>query len=562
MDGIVIASIVYELKKNILGVHVKKIYQPEKNEIVLFVKKEKILLSANANYPGVYVLNEKKYKENPANAPMFCMILRKYILNAKIIDIEQINFDRIIGFKLENVNEFGDRFFYDLIIEIMGKHSNIILVDKNKKNIILDAIKHIDFKKSSKREILPGLKYKLICDENKFDLRKISENEFVDLIKKNDAPEKNFNGFGKLMAAEINFRKKNNLDYKVIRKNILENKFINQVLFDKENQAKYLASVDLKSLDDYKKENYESVFDAIEKFYSDKIKNDYLKQKKSDLEKIILANILKYEKKIELQKKDLARTKDKNELKLFAELIIANAYKNFVGQEFIFLENYYDGNKKIRINLDKNLSLVENANLYFKNYNKKKRAENVLIEQINKNKIELEYFKSVEENLKLCESDEDIDNIRDELYEQKIIKKRAKNKIEKKKNSPIKFISSDGFGIYVGKNNLQNDYLSFKFANGNDIWLHVKNMPSAHVIIRLNQKNISEQAIFEAANICVFYSKAKDLKNVEVDYTQKKFIKKMPGARPGMVIYKNYKTVCISVDKNLVNKLKLDEKYE
>lgn len=444
----------------------------------------------------------------------------------------------------------------------MGKHSNIILVDKNKKDIILDAIKHIDFKKSSKREILPGLKYKLICDENKFDLRKISENEFVNLIEKNDAPEKIFNGFGKLMAAEINFRKKNNLDYKVIRRDILENRFINQVLFDRENNAKYLSSINLKSLDDYKKENYENVFDAIEKFCRDKIKGDYLKQKKSDLEKIILANILKYEKKIELQKKDLARTKNKDELKLFAELIMANAYKNFVGQEFIFLENYYDGNKKIRINLDKNLSLVENANLYFKRYNKKKRAANVLIEQINKNKIELEYFKSVEENLKLCESDEDIDNIRDELYEQKIIKKRVKNKIEKKKNLPMRFVSSDGFDIYVGKNNLQNDYLSFKFANGNDIWLHVKNMPSAHVIIRLNQKNISERAIFEAANICVFYSKAKDLKNVEVDYTQKKFIKKMPDARPGMVIYKNYKTVCISVDKNLINKLKWDEKYE
>ncbi len=565
MDGIVIASIVYELKKNILGAHVNKIYQPEKNEILLFVKKKRILLSANANYPGIYFLSEKKYKENPVNAPMFCMILRKYILNAKIIDIEQINFDRIINFKLENVDEFGDRFFYDLIIEIMGKHSNTILVDKNEKNIILDAIKHIDFKKSSKREILPGLEYKLICDENKFDLRKISENEFVDLIKKNDAPEKIFNGFGKLMATEINFRKKNDLDYKVIRKDILENKFMNQVLFDKENNAKYLASVDLKSLADYKKESYESVFDAIEKFYSDKIKHDYLKQKKSDLEKIILGNILKYEKKIELQKKDLARAKDKDELKLFAELIMANAYKNFVWQEFIFLENYYDGNKKIRINLDKNLSLVENANLYFKKYNKKKRAENVLIEQINKNKIELEYFKSVEENLNLCESDEDIDNIRDELYEQKIIKKRVKNKknkIEKKKNLPMRFVSNDGFDIYVGKNNLQNDYLSFKFANGNDIWLHVKNMPSAHVIIRLNQKNISEQAIFEAANICVFYSKAKDLKNVEVDYTQKKFIKKMPGARPGMVIYKNYKTLCISVDKNLIEKLKWDEKYE
>ena len=177
-----------------------------------------------------------------------------------------------------NVDKFGDRFFYDLIIEIMGKYSNIILVDKNEKNIILDAIKHIDFKKSSKREILPGLKYKLICDEKKFDLRKISENEFVDLIEKNDATEKIFNGFGKLMATEINFRKKNDLDYKVIRKDILENRFINQVLFDKENNAKYLASVDLKSLADYKKESYESVFDAIEKFYSDRIKNDYLKQ--------------------------------------------------------------------------------------------------------------------------------------------------------------------------------------------------------------------------------------------------------------------------------------------
>lgn len=559
MDGIVIASIIYELKKNILGFNINKIYQPEPDEILLIMNKKKLLLSANACYPRICLLNEKKYKENPVSAPMFCMVLRKYILNAKVTSIKQINFDRIVKFELENINEFGDKFNYALIIEIMNKHSNIILLDKNKKNIVLDAIKHIDYKKSSKREILPGLEYKLICDENKFDLRKISDEKFLELVKNNDMLEKIFNGFGKLVSHEIYFRKKNNLDYGNIRENILNNEFVNQILFDEKNQPKYLSSLEIKSLPDYEKKNYDSVFDAIEKFYFDKIELDILKQKKSDIDKIIANHISRCEKKIKIHEEDLKQIKNKDMLRLYGELLMANAYKNLGKQDFVLLENYYENNKKIKIELDKNLSLTENANIYFEKYNKAKRKEKALLEQIEKNKIELEYFKSVDINLKLCDSECDIENIRQELFNQRIIKK---NKRPTKKNLPLRFAYSKEIDIYVGKNNLQNDYLTFKFANGNDIWLHVKNMPSAHVIIRANQKEIYDEAIFYAANLCVFYSKARDLKNAEVDYTRKKFVKKMPGARPGMVIYKNYKTLCVSLDMDLINKLKRDENFE
>lgn len=541
MDGIVISSLISELRGKLLGSAISKIHQPESYEIILNIGKNKLLLSANPSCPRVNLTMQNK--TSAQNPQRFCMVLRKYIQNARIINIIQPNFDRIIVFEIKAINGIGDIAFYKLIVEIMGKHSNIILVDD--KNLIVDAIKHIPPEKSSVRQILPNVQYKMPPNKNKLDPTKISDEQFFNC----DEPLYEFlNGISPVVSEEIATDK--NIFFE-IRRNIENGNYVNEIIFDEKNKPIILSAIDLKKYD--KKVKYTSISQAIEDFYADRNKIQT-----GDLQKIILNNIARCEKKIKLQSQTLDQTKNKDMLKLCGELLMVNAYQISKGCDSFVAENYYDNNSKMEIKLDKNLTAVENAQAYFKKYNRQKRTQIAVIEQLDKNNAQLKYLETVLQNLRLCQNKSDLDEIRLELYQQKILHKPKKLK-QTQKSLPLHFISSDGFDIYVGKNNIQNDFLTFKFARPNDFWLHVKNIPGSHVIIKCEKNDVTEKTLSEAANICAFYSKAFESSNVAVDYTKKKFVKKTSGAKPGMVIYENYKTIFASPNQKLVEKLKKDD---
>ena len=555
MDGITINAIKNELKNKIIGFNINKIYQPQPDEIILIINKHKLLICANASAPRIHFTNE--IKDNPKNAPMFCMILRKYIQNARIKNITQPDFERIINFEIESVNEFGDVYQYKLIVEIMGKHSNIILTNENE--IIIDSIKHVPISKSTVRQILPHLKYKMPPNQNKINPLKITKPQF-DNLPQNESLYKFINGISPIIAKEICFRSQNKNLYETflqVQQKIINNEYELEIIIDENDNPIILSAINLNMFATSKKINFSDVSLVIETFFSQKSKQNILHQKSYDIQKIISNNISRCEKKIQLQLQSLDDTANKNKYKLLGELIMANIYKIEPNSDYFIAQNYYDNNKPIKISLDKNLTPNENAQKYFKKYNRLKRTEIAVNEQLKINNNELEYLKSVMQNLNLCENETDIDEIRNELYQQRIIHKQKNKQI--KKSSYIHFVSSDGFHIFVGKNNLQNDFLTLKFARANDFWLHTKNIPGPHVIIKTENKAITNQTLFEAANLCALHSKANNSSNVPVDYTQKKFVKKPSGSKPGMVIYENYKTIYVTPDKTLIAKIKKDD---
>jgi predicted ribosome quality control (RQC) complex YloA/Tae2 family protein len=556
IDSVIISAITSELKKNIINFNINKIYEPERYGIVVLINKIRLLISADPSCPKICVTKQENY--NPQEAPAFCMLLRKYILNSKIINVSQYEFDRIIIFEMQSINNFGDIFNYKLIAEIMGKYSNIILIDENNK--IIDSIRHVDATKSSVRYVLPNLIYKFpIAKKNPLI---INQKEFVsDLSKRNDDNNnffcEEFNGMNQIIQKEIYFRKKKYPNKKywdifnAIMSDIKKNIYNFEIILNENNEAKILSGINLEQYEDKNKIKFNNVFDAIEFFLRGKIITDNFKQTLNNLDKTLKKIIARYQKKIEIQKSDLDKISDKEIFRLCGELIMANIYKIKTHSDFFIANNYYNNNREIKIELDKNLSASQNAQAYFKKYNYKKRSEIALKEQIEKKELELKYLCGVKYNLSLCEDKNDLENIQQELYEQKIIKKnnyKKNNKSNIKKNNKfvlLHFVSQDGFDIYAGKNNLQNDYLTFKFAKPKDIWLHAKNIPSAHVIIKTNNKFVSDETILEAAKFCATNSKSDSLSKILIDYTTRKHVKKIPGAKPGMVIYENYKTICV-----------------
>ena len=582
LDGFVISNIINDLKSYLIGGKVDKIYQPEKDEIILQIRNKgtqyKLLLTANASSPRLHFTNIQK--ENPITAPLFCMVLRKHLSSGKIIDISQPNFERIINIQIESIDELGDYSIKTLIFEIMGKHSNIILI--NNKNIILESIKHISHDKSSVREVLPSKEYFLPPSQDKKNPLNTSEEEFTSLIleknlKIQQAIYKTYNGISPILSSEICFI--SNIDpdlntseisenhIKILYKNFVnifniskENNFNPQIIFNENNSILDFTSTNFSIFKNFEKKYFENISELLEFFYKSKDIQYRLNQKSQDLKRIISQNIERCVKKKEIQQKTLKEIENRDILKLYGELITSNIYTIKKGMTQVTLNNFYSENyEKIEIKLDPNISPAENAQKYFKKYNKEKRTFIALQEQIKQNDEELKYLESVLNSVKSSSNEQDIKQIRLELYEQGILKKQIINKKEKqrkeKKAKPFHYVSSDGFNIYVGKNNTQNDELTLKFAKSNDMWLHTKGIAGSHVIIVNDGKEISNIALNEAANLAAFYSKASDSSLVPVDYTLKKFVKKPNGAKPGMVIYTTNKTAYISPDEGLIKKM-------
>ncbi|HOQ15901.1 MAG TPA: NFACT RNA binding domain-containing protein [Defluviitaleaceae bacterium] len=580
LDGLVISNIVYEIKKLMLAGKIDKIYQPESDEIILQIRGNganyRLLLNSNSNYPRSHITNIQR--KNPLSPPMFCMLLRKHLSGGKLIDVVQPDFERIIEFHIENINELGDLTVKKLIIEIMGRHSNIILTDE--KNCILDSVIRVSKDKSSVREVLPGKIYQRPPSQDKINPLSLEEADFVTQLKGNKGTKlqqtiyKTFTGISPLVASEICHRA--NIDVSAyleelrdedlkrlskvmngIFKQVKANLFQPQIIYDPHTgEPVEFSSIDLSQFTGYAKKYYDSVSEAIEDYYKVKDRLSRIKEKSRNIHKIIQNNLERCYKKKEIQIRQLQEVSDCDYLRVFGELITSNIYSISKGMTSFTTVNFYDENMtELTIPLDPVLTPAQNAQYYFNKYNKAKRTKNAVQEQLKRVNEEISYLESLLSSLEASTDIEDIEDIKKELQEEGYIKnKKGKSSNEKVKSKPLHFKSAEGFDIYVGKNNRQNDELTLHSAP-TDLWLHTKDIPGSHVIIKTENKEVPEETLLLAAHLAAYYSKARNSSNVPVDYTLRKNVKKPRGAKPGMVIYENQKTLYITPDEIKIKQL-------
>jgi len=542
-DGLVTRNICKEFNEKLIYGKVDKIIQPRKDEVILFIRNNrttyKLLLSINAEIGRAH-LTESSLFNNPEKPFNFCMVLRKHLNGAKLTNISQVGNDRIINFTFENSNELGDKETKILIIEIMGKHSNIILTTS--KGIILDSAKHIDFEISSVREVMPGRTYTLPSTQEKLDPFSITEKEFNEKTKETKNLSKIFTG----LSSKINSE---NLDtYKEFESFI--NKKLSPVIFTDTLEYVDFYFTDLK---EYKTSIFfDSLSLAIDNYYNKKIKNQELKNKKNSLLVVINSLEEKIKKKLSIIDEKIESTKEMEDLRIRGELLSANIYKIKPYDDEITLDNYYD-NSTVTLKLDKNLSPSQNVQKIFKKYTKLKNTLSSCTKQKEELNNELKYIETLSFSINMQSKIEDLEEIEEELIKESLIKKQNSKK-KTPSSSYLKF-NYKGFNIFVGKNNIQNDNLTFSVARKGDIWFHVKNAPGSHTILKTNNEEIAEDVLEFSASLAAFYSKLKESPKVEIDFTEVKNVKKIPGQKPGMVTYTNYKTIYIEPNDGCSNLL-------
>lgn len=580
-DGITVSAIKAEIEDKILGGRIDKVYQPEKDEIILGIRSMgqayKLLLTSNASNPKFHFTQTNP--SNPMTPPLFCMVMRKHLQSGKIIKIEQPDFDRILNIYVESLNELGDYSVKKLVLEIMGRHSNIILTDEN--NTILDCIKHIGHDTSSVREVLPGREYTLPPSQGKINTLELDDNNFKEVLENNHSFEiqsviyKNYTGISPIAASEICYRANVNGSTPVealtdIQKEVIFNEFAKLVedikanrfypesITNEKGKTIDFSPIEMTQFNGFEIKKYTSISELIESFYANRDFAYRIGQKTQDLRKLITQNIERCIRKKDIQMQTLRSIKNRDELRLKGELLTANIYSIKKGMTTVELPNYYSENQElVAIELDSNKSPSENAQKYYKSYNKAKRTFEALKDQIKSNDEELAYLESVLTSVNNCTDEQDVKEIRRELREEGYVKKVKNQKDKSKKHSvPLHFISQDGFDIYVGKNNIQNDELTLKFARPRDIWMHTKNIPGSHVIIVANGQTIPDTTLNEGAMLSAFYSKAKNSSKVPVDYTEKKNVKKPNGSKPGFVIYETNKTAYITTSEEEIKKIR------
>lgn len=562
-DGITTKLVINELKQTIIGSRIEKIYVPTHNEVwlnfhTLSRKSVKLLISIDANNCRLHLSAENR--SNPEKAPNFCMVLRKYLSGAKLLDIKQTGLDRIITLTLENIDDFGDLVTKELVIELMGKYSNIILLNND---TIIDSIRHVDITMSSVREVLPSRKYIMPTSLGKSEFQEISKESFCKIIEENinssayeDVSLPNvlsncFVGFSKSFTNAIceelsicNMLSKDEVSSEMLEKiyNKLS-KLIEDIEANKISLRSNASGKDYSICENNDEKKDFEISEFLDNFYSTRENASLLKTAKSNIDREINAHISKLNKKLSLVNETLSEEKNLEKYKQYGELINCNIYQMQIGMEKLVTQNFYNNNEIIEIPLQKNLPPARNANLYFKKYNKLKNSISHAKEYKDEYEDEINYLNSVLFELSEVTSLFEVDEVREELINSGYIKKQ--NKKGKKKDLPSEPYSYEynGVKIFAGRNNMQNDKLTLKMARKNYTWLHTKNTHGSHVIIE--SENVSDDLLFYAAKIAKEHSNAKNSSKVEVDYTLVKFVHKESGAKPGMVVYTDYKTIIV-----------------
>ena len=570
LDAIAVKALVKELGC-IIGGRIDKVHQPERDELVVSVRtfdsQYKLLISASSNHPRIHFTAYTK--KNPKTAPLFCMLLRKHIGSGKITAVVQDGFERVVRIDIDSYDELGDYTTKHLYVEIMGRHSNIILTDSDGR--VIDSIKRIDSTVSSVRQILPGGLYESVPKQDKIALADWSTDSDINIkvptkldkciigavsgISPLVAREIVYNVFGTtdVFTDSVNTNKLAMLKIELVKlaDKVRENNFSPCMISDPVtgklldfsavniNQYESLATVT----------HYDNMSTLLDEFYYMRDMNDRMRQKTADLTKLLNNHAERVSKKITILGKTLSDAENMDTYRMYADLITSNIYAIKEGQKSVELINYFDENMgTVKITLDPSLSPSANAQKYYKKYNKAKTALKEAQRQIKLSKEDLEYINSTLAMLETADRIEDVNAIRNELKEEGYIKVASSARKQKEAASkPMHFVSSDGFDIYVGRNNTQNDYLTLKLANSSDLWFHTKDIHGSHTVIKLGlDKDVPKRTILEAAQLAAYYSKARESSQVPVDYTEIKNVKKPNGAKPGMVIYEHYNTIYVT----------------
>lgn len=568
-DGIVVANLVHELKSELLNGRIAKIAQPEADELLLTIKspsgQRRLYLSASASLPLIYLTENNK--PSPMTAPNFCMLLRKHIANGRIVDIYQPKLERIIYFTIEHLNELGDLCRKNLIVEIMGKHSNLIFCTED--GTIIDSIKHVSAQMSSVREVLPGRTYFIPDTMEKSDPLSITPEEFTAVLQSKPLPLSkaiytSFTGISPITAEEICFIAgiDSSLPPKELSADIMQHLYNQFTLYFtnvKEgafrpaiyylgSEPKEFASLPLTHFTEYRRVEFDKISNVLETYYATKNTITRIRQKSSDLRHILQTALERNRKKYDLQMKQLKDTENRDRYKIYGELLHVYGYNLEEGAKSLEAFNYYT-NETIQIPLDPMLSPQENAKKYFDKYNKQKRTYEALSSLIQETSDDVLYLESVRTALDIARSEEDLAEIKEELIAAGYMKRKFTKKKQRIKNKPLHYISSDGYDMYVGKNNFQNEELTFHFANGNDWWFHAKQAPGSHVIVKTKGEELPDSTFEEAGRLAAYYSSMRNADKIEIDYIEKKHVKKPTGGKPGFVVY--YTNYSLIIDSDI-----------
>ena len=574
-DGITIANIVHELNRNLLDGRINKIAQPETDELLLTIKtpggQRRLSISASASLPLIYLTEGNK--PSPMTAPNFCMLLRKHINNGRITKIWQPKLERIIHFEIEHLDELGDLCKKELIVEIMGKHSNIIFC--NEDGTIIDSIKHVSSQMRSVREVLPGRTYFIPDTMEKSDPLSVSFAEFQRVLTEKPMPLSkavytSFTGISPVVAEEICYLSgiDSSLTPRELSEDLLTHLYRQFTLYFEEVSAghfspaiyyhgaepKEFSALPLTHFSQYIRKEYDSISRLLEDYYAEKNTLTRIRQKSVDLRRVVQTALERNRKKYDLQAKQLRDTENREKFKVYGELIHTYGYNLEPGAKKLEALNYYT-NEMITIPLDSTKTPQENALKYFEKYNKQKRTFEALTSLIEETRDDISYLESVSNALDIALSEDDLTQIKEELIESGYIRRKFTKKKVKITSKPFHYLSSDGYHIYVGKNNLQNEELTFHFASGNDWWFHAKGIPGSHVIVKTNGEELPDRTFEEAGKLAAYYSKNRGSEKIEIDYIEKKHVKKPKGGKPGFVVYYTNYSLMIDSDISQIKQL-------
>lgn len=569
LDGIFLRHIKNELESEAIGARVSQVYQPNRDELVIALRtfggNKKLLLSARANSPRVNFCTTTP--ENPAQPPMFCMLLRKRLGGGKLVAVRQQECDRVIFFDFECINELGDTVKITVVCEIMGMYSNIIIIDSN--GVIVDSLKRVDLTMSSRRLVLPNIKYELPEQQDKLNILTSTPQQIAERAKNlesemplNKALLSVIQGVSPVVCRELEYKVCEGATNKL--NGVLYDRLVEELGAFKDISTNCSGSPYIIFRDDGKPMDYsfinieqygkfasiekcDSFSQLLDKYYSSRDSRERMRVKSQDLTKLLGNTCERISRKLSKQQIELKQCANREQLRECGDLLQANLYRVERGASFVDVENFYDENSAtLRIKLNPAISPAANAQKYYKDYQKAKNAEHFLNEQIEKGRQELEYVESVLDTVNRAENEKELAQIREELTEQGYLRKQKGKQKQVAALPPLEFESSDGFKIFVGRNNRQNDKLTLKMASKSDIWLHTKDIHGSHTIIFAEGKEVSMLAIVEAAQLAAYHSKAQNSSQVPVDYTQVRYVSKPSGAKPGMVIYVNNKTVYVT----------------
>ena len=575
-DGITVAALTKELKETICDGRIAKIAQPESDELLLTIKtkegQRRLSISASASLPLIYLTNDNK--PSPMTAPNFCMLLRKHIGNGRIVDVSQPGLERIIQLRIEHLDELGDLRQKTLVVEIMGKHSNIIFCDE--KDQIIDSIKHVPAQMSSVREVLPGRPYFIPDTMEKQDPLTAADEDFSRALRGkpmriSKAVYTSFTGISPVVAEEICYLA--GIDSQMTASDLTDdmlthlyrqfqyymedvrNGAFTPVIYFDGNTPKEFSALPLTHFQNLEKKEYSSISEVLSTYYATRNALVRIRQKSADLRHIVQTALERNRKKYELQSRQLKDTGNRDLYKVYGELINAYGYQLPEGSKELTALNYYTG-EEITIPLDPVKTPQENAQKYFARYNKQKRTYEALTELISETGDEIRYLESVESALDIALYEEDLTQIKEELSQAGYIRRRQQKKKAKILSRPLHYVSSDGYHMYVGKNNLQNEELTFHFASGNDWWFHAKGVPGSHVILKSGGDEVPDRTFEEAGRLAAYYSKNRGSEKAEIDYIEKKHVKKVNGGRPGFVIYHTNYSLVIDSDISGIEEVK------